>query len=889
MVPLKGGDGSAISVFGFAEDAHGQIWIASLGKGILKYNEATGEAEPIHVDEGMQWLTSIYYDSVSKQIFASTYSGVMQFSPYDKKCKIRVLEHDKIVFSVTRVSSSQLGFATNMGILLYDTKTGKSKLITTRQGLPRNCIYALLADKEGHLWASSTGGLTRLDLKSYTMENYTMRDGLQGNEFYKNAAMKTMDGRMWFGGTNGITSFVPSDINLRPKTCKVIMARVFNGDREYFADEDGVYVIEDSEGRLSLEFATRPLSMTRRVVYCYKIDNGEWEMLPLSVNRVSLTKLGYGKHTVSMKTMIDGNEMEITEATVYMEWPWYLRWWALLLWFAIIAVLTSRSVIGFRKRHKMRRIYMAERREKEQNEQKLQFFMNIVHDLRTPLTLLSAPLQKLMGADLDDTRQHLYGIMNRNVGRLLQLTDQLMDLRKIDKGMMDIQCMETRVTPYILDIVNSVQDMADSRKVNLQFVDETDGGITAWLDTDAVEKILLNLLSNALKYTPEKGKVTVTQRVEDGKLSLFVTDTGTGIPDGEKSNIFKRFYQVRGESGKHVKGTGIGLNLVQSLVQLHHGTITVKDNPEGQGTQFVVMLPVEKSAYAESEISNKVREVVKPALENAETIEEIAGDAPAKESSRSSKRKTVLVVDDDDEIRNFLCEELAGLYNVMDCADGKSAWNVLKKSSVDLVVSDVMMPEIDGIELCRLIRQNVRIGHIPVVLLTAKVSDQDRIEGLSASADAYVTKPFNIDLLFTVVSNLLLRHDKLRNTFSGHELPTQEIELPQLQSADEKLLEKLNKIINDNLSNPDLTSDFVAQEVGLSRVHLYRKLKELTNQSASNYIRNIRLAKAAEILRQKKATVSEVAYLVGFRTPNHFATLFKELYGMTPTEYMHSS
>ena len=251
-------------------------------------------------------------------------------------------------------------------------------------------------------------------------------------------------------------------------------------------------------------------------------------------------------------------------------------------------------------------------------------------------------------------------------------------------------------------------------------------------------------------------------------------------------------------------------------------------------------------------------------------------------------RKKVLIVDDDEEIRSFLCEELAALYNVVDCGDGEQAYEIISREGADIVVSDIMMPGIDGIELCKRIRNNMRTSHIPVILLTAKASDRDRLEGLQANADAYVTKPFNLQLLLTLIGNLLYRHDVVRNTYSGNVMPSDRIDTPRVQSADEKLLARIIKCINDNLSNPDLTTDDIAREVGLSRVHLFRKLKELTNQSATIYVRNIRLTKASELLRQKKMTISDVAYAVGFRTPKNFSSAFKELFGMTPSEYMNS-
>jgi DNA-binding response OmpR family regulator len=450
---------------------------------------------------------------------------------------------------------------------------------------------------------------------------------------------------------------------------------------------------------------------------------------------------------------------------------------------------------------------------------------------------------------------------------------------------MELNCTDVALSPFVKGVVAYTEDIAQSRRQTLTFTDKTNGHINVMLDTDCFEKILLNLLSNALKYTPENGSVTVSIDLEpktnlkagsDVNLTLDVVDTGIGIPDDEKRNIFTRFYQVR-TNGKYVKGTGIGLNLVKALVELYKGTISVSDNPAGKGTKFTVVLPL-KTGTTEMATGELIPQ------EGSESI--IAAPDSNNERNMLKSRKTVLIVDDDDEIRSFLCEEMASLYNIIDCADGKTAYQTLNKERVDIVVSDIMMPEIDGLELCRLIRQNVRISHLPIILLTAKGSDRDRIEGLQATADAYVTKPFNLALLQTLISNLLLRQEKLRNTFKGNELPTDQITTPEILSADEKLLERLVKCINDNLDNPDLTSEYLASEVGLSRVHLYRKLKELTNQSATNYIRNIRLTKAAELLRQKKCSISEVAYLVGYRTPNHFSTAFKELYGVSPSEYV---
>ena len=885
-IPIEGLPGRKTSVYGYAEDKRGTIWAATMGKGIIRYDASKNMMMRYMDKDRTAWTNSIFYDSNTDRIYTGTYDGIVWFKPDDPKQTTHHMGESEIIYSITRLDNHTLAFATSKGVTLLNTTNDQLHSITKKNGLPNSSIYAVQMGNDGHLWLSTSTGLVRFNLKDNTSETFTARDGLQGNEFYKNAGLRSYDGRLWFGGINGITFFYPNRIGERSTKCTTRVVALRANERFIGPNNEMTYELEPDDNTFTVEFAALPLYMTHRIAYSYKLDNGNWETLPMPQNRVVFNGVSSGCHVLYTKTIIDGHDSEITETNIHIAYPWYLQWWALFIWLAIFGCVVYMTLIEMRRRRKLHRSIREHQREEEAKEHKLQFFMNIVHDLRTPITLISTPLQKLLSTDHEPERQRLYSTMSRNADRLLRLTDQIMDLRKIDRGKMELNCTDVALSPFVKGVVAYTEDIAQSRRQTLTFTDNTNGHINVLLDTDCFEKILLNLLSNALKYTPENGSVTVSIDLEpktdlkagsDVNLLLNVVDTGIGIPDEEKRNIFTRFYQVR-TNGKYVKGTGIGLNLVKALVELHKGSISVSDNPAGQGTCFSVVLPLKigSTEMAKGEL------IAQP--EGSESV--IAAPGTNGERNMLKSRKTILIVDDDDEIRSFLCEEMASLYNVIDCADGKTAYQTLNKERVDLVVSDIMMPEIDGIELCRLIRQNVRISHLPIILLTAKGSERDRIEGLQATADAYVTKPFNLALLQTIIGNLLLRQEKLRNTFKGNELPTDQITTPEILSADEKLLERLVKCINDNLDNPDLTSEYLASEVGLSRVHLYRKLKELTNQSATNYIRNIRLTKAAELLRQKKCSISEVAYLVGYRTPNHFSTAFKELYGVSPSEYV---
>jgi len=902
---IKGNPNHDFSPYAYVEDKRGQIWVSTMGNGILRYDEVQKEFVPYILNSNLIWTGCMYYDKQHDRLYCGTYNGIYSLSPTDKAKKEKTLVSGCIAYSFSRISADLIAMATNQGLVLYTISTGETRTLTRGDGLPSDNVCAAQNGGDGLLWISTMSGLTRFNLKTMTAETFTYRDGLQGNEFYKNASIITNDGRLWFGGINGITVFTSKGVDQTKTICKVRVVDVRAGEYYLNVDEDGEYVIRSGIERFTISFATMPLFMTRRVSYSYSIDGKDWELLPAPQNRVTFDNLGYGRHKLRLKTTIEGKESEVSETIIYICYPWYLKWWMVIIWILLLccfAYYLRKIIIKMRYQRERE---LRHKQEEELQETKLQFFMNVVHDLRTPLTLIATPLQKLRKTDSDTARQHLYDIMIRNAHRLLRLTNEIMDLRKIDSGKMELNLHRSLISHHIQNIVRTMSDIAETRHQELTIKDNTDGTIQMAIDEESFEKILTNLLSNAIKYTPEGGHILVMWNYGDPNMDpnlninpnfhykgngnsclvLSVTDDGMGIPDSEKKHIFERFYQVRIKD-KHVKGTGIGLNLVKALVELHKGEIFVNDNPDGKGTRFTVIIPDDKVALKTLTLSEN--DNISEEVESQDIVSSVSTSTPEPKAQTSTilrSRPTVLIVDDDDDIRNFLCEEMSTIYNVLDSANGAEAYDVLNKNKVDLVISDVMMPGVDGIELTRMIRKNVRLAHLPIILLTAKASDQDRLEGLQTTADAYVTKPFHLELLEIMASNLLLRQEKLRNTFSGNELPADRIETPDVQSADDKLMERLLKVINDNLANPDLTSEMLANEVGLSRVHMYRKLKELTNQSATNYIRNIRLTKAAELLSENRASVSEVAYLVGFRTPNHFSTAFKELYGVSPSEY----
>jgi len=881
---------SASNIYAFAEDNRGTLWVGSMSNGILKYDEIRKVFVRQKVHPACNWTGSLCYNPATDQLYVGSYNGLVIISNLDGEMTFEHYYHKLVVYSISRIAATKISLSTNAGLIVFDTQKKEGKTFTQQDGLATNNIFASQIDGEGNLWMSSSKGISKLNLRQNNITNYTLQDGLQFNEFYKNASMRDANGTLWFGGTQGINWFNPREIR---KTENVVNARVvrFSSNQNYILpDEDGVYNLEEGDHAFSVEMATRPIMQTFSVTYRYAMDNDAWQTLPTKVNRVTFSRIGPGTHTFRFQVDADGTLSPIESVIIRIARPWYQTWWALLIGLAFVGVIIWLLIQHLRRRYKVKKLQLKHEREVAQQEEQLKFFMNIAHEIRTPMTLVVSPLQKLMSQDTDEERQHSYQIMDRNANRVLGLVNELMDLRKLDKAQMHLQCQKLSPAKLLNDLCDTVLDLTREHQIDLKFNNLLPEGFVTWIDRGCFDKIVINLLSNSIKYTPRGGYIVVEGALTpDKKLKVRVTDSGIGIDPEDKKHIFERFYRSEANNF-HTIGTGIGLNLVKSLVLLHHGDIQVADNPEGQGTLLEFVLPTQEDAYSDEEkiaTSEKVADLVDD-LTDITIVKKSVGKSLEEKSDEASRYyRRILVVDDDDEVRNYLASELRPTYRVSTCLNGREALEKLLDNvkGYDLVLSDVMMPNMDGVQLCQYIRSNVRLNHLPVVLLTAKTSDEDRLKSLEIGANAFISKPFNVEILLKTIKNLIDEHDRLRSSFSGLQLPADQVDTPELQSPDQRLLQRILKVVNANLSNPELTGELIADKVGVSRVHLYRKLKEMTNQTARNYVRNIRLAKAAELLTKRKMSIAEVAYEVGFTSPNNFATAFKEMYGMTPTAY----
>ena len=550
-----------------------------------------------------------------------------------------------------------------------------------------------------------------------------------------------------------------------------------------------------------------------------------------------------------------------------------------------------------------RREIMKREHAEQLNEAKLQFFINISHEIRTPMTLIINPLEKLLAEKKGGEVQKTYLMIYRNAQRILRLINQLMDIRKLDKGQMFMKFRETDMVGFIDDVMLTFDYMARKKKIHFSF-EHAMPQLKVWVDMNNFDKILMNIFSNAFKYTPEQGEITVS--LSTGRdatrrdplkeyFEITVTDSGIGLDREKIERIFERFYQIDNDVTKSNFGTGIGLHLSRSLVELHHGIIFAENREDAPGSRFVIRIPLGSAHLRTDELEDVEALItphavlVKPEKTDLEEVfeeEEGEEDEEGKKTGKAKNRMRILIVEDEEEILSYLKEELEGDYRIMTRKNGREAYDTILADTPDLVISDIMMPEMDGLSLCRKIKQNTNVNHVPVILLTAKSKPEDTMEGMATGADAYMVKPFNTELLKSTIANLLANRKLLKSKFSGAQQQEDKVQKLSMKSADEILMSKIMKVINENLSNPDLNVEMLAANVGLSRVHVHRKLKELTNLSARDFIKNIRLQQAAALLKEKKLTVSEVAYATGYTNLSHFSSSFKEVHGMSPKEYM---
>lgn len=895
-------------VYALAEDREKRLWIATMGAGLFYYDLRTGELNhPARLNRHLsRWINCLML-SADNKLYAGTYDGVTCIDLADGNFESVTRLEQHIVFSMYEDGDGMLYMGTADGLYCHNAKGGGTTAYTVKDGLPANTVYAIRSDGQGCLWISTNAGISRMHKQNRRFVNYYVSDGLQGNEFNKNASLKDEDGTLWFGGMNGVTYFNPREItnpaqkwSLRITDFYLHNLPVRKGmlsggheiiDRPVFEAED--FYLSHEDNSFSIEFAPIELNCPQRIVYHYAMNDDNWASLPPGTGRISFSNLAPGTYRFHVKAVDYMTESDVKAITIHISPAWWATGWARLLYFLAVAGCICYIILQVRHRYRIRQEMMKHMHAEQINEAKLQFFINISHEIRTPMSLIISPLQKLIGSDPDNERQKNYHTIYRNAERILTLINQLMDIRKIDKGQMFLTFRKTNIIPFINDLCETFAQPAKEKRITLRFHHPENSTQELWIDPSNFDKVILNILSNAFKFTPEEGKVDISLCTKEDPhaasplkhyVEIIIADSGIGIPPQESEHIFDRFYQIRGNT--HT-GTGIGLHLTRSLVKLHHGNIHVENNPEGQpGCRFIIHLPIGCAHLLPEEMDDAGKDA--PALPCRAAVA-MPSVAAVQEQDSPQKARTayrVLIVEDDDEIRRYICREFSAKFHIAESKDGKEALEVVFKFMPHLVISDVMMPQMDGFTLCRKIKQNVNLSHIPVILLTGRIREEDNLKGLENGADAYITKPFNIEILKKTAFNLIHGREMTHATQQGQQVQEELLEKIDCESPDEKLLERIMKVINKNLGNPDFTVEILAREAGISRGHLHRKLKELTNQTTRDFIRNTRLKQAATLLSEKHYSVNEIAELTGFINPGNFSTAFKELYGVSPTTYM---
>lgn len=920
-ISLQNNEGNEIKkVYSFVEDPHKRLWIGTMGTG-LYYAElpaSSNSYQHIKVHQVLsektinQWINTLLYIP-SGRLYIGTYDGIKCIDTQD--LKVTGNEKALIGLSINTIAQgpdNHIWAGTPEGIYVMDYNLNIIEKFTTHNGLPNNLISSIIMDRNKNLWVSTSQGIAKYNSHSKSFIPFFASDGLYNNEFSRNAYCISPDGKILFGGTNGIVFFNPNDIETQKFQSNIRITGFYLHDkavnemtqsgRYHVIDNDIFHTKEINlshyDNSFYIEFATENFISPQN--YLYSMNNGTWNSLPKGNSRVSFSNLPVGKYEFKVKAINGTSESKIKTVIINIHPAWYNSGLAWVIYTLIIISIIAIFVHQAKEKYRVRQEMLRHKHLEEINESKLQFFINISHEIRTPMSLIISPLQKLISTDNDSERQKSYSLIERNAQRILNLINQLMDIRKIDKNQMKLSFTEVDLISFINDIKNTFAYQAAAKGAKLNIITQMES-LKVWLDPNNFDKVIFNLLSNSFKHIQNEGEINIYINSVNNSSNVYplnnyaeiiIEDNGTGIKESEMERIFERFYQISDDRSRS-KGTGIGLHLSMSLIKMHHGTITVKNNENKSGCSFTIHIPLGCSHLSTEELyqNNNKNISEQPSIED-QPLQHIPASIEENENSEDGTKKvirkkhSILIVEDEDEIRNYLLTELGSHFRVLSCSNGKEALDLIMHHMPDLVLSDIMMPEVNGITLLRKLKQNIKTNHIPVILLTAKNSEKDYIEGLSLGADAYIAKPFNLDILITTIENLIKNREILRNNFSGKQEQNDNIEVAQPQSADEKLMQKVLKVINKNLNNPDLNAEMIAAEVGISRVHLYRKLKELTNQSTRDFIRNIRLKQAEILLKsEKNYSMSEIAQLVGFNNTTYFSNAFKELYGVSPSKY----
>jgi signal transduction histidine kinase/ligand-binding sensor domain-containing protein/DNA-binding response OmpR family regulator len=892
------------------QDATGNLWIGTLGGGICRFDlnserfyRGFSQSDSLNALIPL-WVNDVHFDK-QQNIWIGTYDGLALVDLKKQNVAFFTEANGKLSNNVVRCiqsdSKGNLWVGTYRGLIRINPTNFETKTYLKADGLVNEVICGIIEDEYSQIWISTHNGLSRLNPQENTFTNYYASDGLQANEFSRNAIYKTDKKELLFGGINGITGVTGDYRNYSRQIRDVMLTDFYRFDTPVkIGDKSGKHPVlnksivmadtvrlVEKDNVFSIGFTSVELANQSRITYEYMMEgfDANWNVTNSLNRRATYTNLGYGTYTFMVRGVDKEKHSNTRKLTIIIYPPWYKSLWAKIVWF-ILSILFLFSLMMLYQQNILRR------NAEKINEMKMQFFTNISHEIKTPLTLILDPLEKLIAKNPDEETSRLYRIMRQNANRIYRLISQLLDVRKIDNGQILVKFQKTNIYDFVREIAHSYDFMALNKKIDFNIHSDIPNE-TLWIDPFNFEKVIFNLLSNAFKFTPAGGKVEVkitklsasSQNPE--VVRIEVIDTGIGIPKNDLERIFNRFFQSNEGTNRQIQGTGIGLHLSRLLVRLHKGTIMAENRTDGPGSRFIIELPTGNSHLRKEDLIIDENIIPAPSMAFSQANVYTELPRPNTPKSKPATNYKLMIVDDEEEIRNYLLEELSSTYKVIGFENGKQAFQAMLDEKPDLIISDIMMPEMDGITFCKKIKSNIRTSHTPIILLTALSKDEDRAEGIETGADMYLVKPFNSDFLKKSIANLLENRRKIFEKLQSTDEKF-DIEPIELKSHDEILMQKVMSIIKENISNSELNVEMLADGVGISRVHMHRKLKELTNQSARDFIRNIRMKQAAYLLTSKKLNISEVAYAVGYNNLSHFSNSFKLFYGVSPTEYTQS-
>lgn len=906
----KTGEYKSLNLFGnefissIAEDNKDNLYISVSSKGFARYNKRTKKyvlfSDTVYVTDSSHlsnnWVGDILCDS-NGLIWLALSVGVDCYDPENNKFlnfpgQQTLRSYD--IVSLLEDGENNIWLATTNGLFKFNKNTNLLKYYGVDDGLPNNIICGLGTDLAGNIWGSTQNGLFQLNSNNERIASYFSGNGLVEREYSKRVATQNKDGYIYFGGMKGITRFMPDSIKYQQIDYHPVLTHLYLNNISISANTminnkpvSDTNLINTSkinlsykEKNFSLEFSTMNFHNPENIIFEYRLIgvNEDWNKTFSGGNRITYNSLSPGKYKLEVRAFENNTYSLTKDLDIIISPPWYVTTWAIALYIIILLIIMFGLWYLWHKRQ-------IRRQEERNNEEKLKFFINIAHEIRSPLTLILSPLADLLKQEHNNENAKILRTIQRNSNRIMNLINQLLDMRKIDKGQMKIICQESDLVGFIKDLLLTFDYQAERRNMSLIFEHEIDY-LPIWIDRNNFDKVLMNLLVNAFKFTPDGGEIKVYLKVSNSPdrsdalsyAEIHIVDSGPGLNEKEIGKIFDRFYQTPTQNSL---GFGIGLNLAKMLIELHHGTIYASNRKDVQGSCFIIKIPMGKSHLTIEEISEKPP-VHRSFLESSpywNEREEISG-------SKNKHRKKILVVDDDEEIREYLSKELSPFYKVLTGNNGTEALQLLLKQRIDLIISDVMMPDVDGFTLLKKIRNNNNISHIPVILLTSQVEFNTRMKGWDVGADGFMDKPFQIEELLHLCDNLIKNRTLLKGKFAGFKELEDRVNPVEVKSNDEQFMNRLMNLINQNLNNPQYTVEILAKEVGISRAQLHRKLKEITGLTTSDFIRNVRLKQAAKLLVENKINISQIAYATGFTTPTVFAVAFKKLYGCTPTEYI---